>query len=236
MNAVDDTFDGIAEDLMVIAVLPWILGLCLRLKNRATPLERILIAAVLIINLGLMLSRHIWIAPGSARRYSVAMIALTIFYLPAGVDVMTRVLNRTYAFRGRLAGLGAERRSLWFYLLMAGAVALCTPKLIYTPLRAEKAGYRTAGEWLRRNTPPEAVVAATDSRTSFYAERPQLLYKQYPNWRNADFVVEITGGGRLHVPEGWSQVYSVAVEPGSDSELVIYGRAVAGANPAAGNP
>jgi hypothetical protein len=164
------------------------------------------------------------------------MIALTIFYLPAGLDVMTRALNHVYTFRGRLAGFGAERRPPWFYLLIVGGIVLCMPKLIFTPLRADKAGYRAAGEWLRCNTPAEAVVAEPDRRIGFYAERPRLIYERYPNWQEADFVVEIAGGNRMQVPQGWTQVYSVAVGPEDDRELVIYGTTIAGADSTRGSP
>jgi len=223
VKGVDEVVDGLGEDFMIIPVLPWILGLCYGLRGRTKSLERVLISAVLILNVGLMLSRSIWMAPGSGRRYSLAMIALTIFYLPAGLDVMTRVLNRIYTFRGRFAGFGGERRPPWFHFLLVGGVVLCTPKLIFTPLRADKAGYRAAGEWLRHNTPAEAVVAEPDRRIGFYAERPRLTYERYPNWRKADFVVEIAGRDRMQTPEGWRQVYSVPVGPEDDRELIIYG-------------
>lgn len=228
VRAVDEVLDGLGEDFMIIPVLPWILGLCYGLRGRAKSLERVLILAVLVVNIGLMLSRNIWIAPGSARRYCIPMIALTIFYLPAGLDVMTRVLNRIYTFRGRLAGFGDERRPPWFYLLLVGGVVLCTPKLIFTPLRADKAGYRAAGEWLRHNAAVGAVVAEPDRRISFYAERSALLYELYPNWRRADYVVKIAGRDRMQTPEGWMQMYSVAVGPEDDRELIVYGRTIAG--------
>ena len=100
---------AIGDDFMFLPVLPWILGLYGRFKDRTRGgLERILLAAVLIINVGLMLGRSTWLATGSDRRYSLAMIALTIFYLPAGLDVIARVLNRVYTFRGRPAACGSD--------------------------------------------------------------------------------------------------------------------------------
>ncbi len=135
---------------------------------------------------------------------------------------MTRALNRIYTFRGRLAGFGAERRPPWFYLLMVGGVVLCTPKLISTPLRADKAGYRAAGEWLARNTPAGAAIADPDRRICFYADRPGLIYERYPNWRKADFVVVVAGSDSTQAPQGWTQVYSVAAGVENEAKLIIY--------------
>jgi hypothetical protein len=151
------------------------------------------------------------------------MIALTIFYLPAGLDVMTRVLNRLYTFRGRLAAFGASRRPPWFYLLMLGGVVLCAPKLISTPLRADKAGYRDVSQWLQEHSPATAVIADPDRRICFYAGRTALLYERYPNWRKADFVVLIGRDSSVQAPEGWKLLYSVPVGPQDDKKLTVYG-------------
>lgn len=222
IRAVDELFDALLDDLMIIPVLPWILGLVVRLRNRAGSLERVLTLSVLILTTASVLGRHVVVGPGSARRYCLPLIALTIFYLPAGLDLMTMVLNRIYTFRGKLAGFGVERRPPWFYLLMLGGVVLCTPKLISTPLRADKAGYRAAAEWLGANTPADAVVAAPDRRICFYADRPSLLYDRYPNWRRADFVVAVEGSEAVQAPQGWTQAHSVAAGADSDTKLIIY--------------
>jgi hypothetical protein len=55
-----------------------------------------------------------------------------------------------------------------------------------------------------------------------------LIYEQHPNWRKADYVVEIAGDNRLPVPEGWTQVYSVALGPEDDRELILHGTTAAG--------
>jgi hypothetical protein len=232
-ETMEELAGGISDDFMIIPVLPWILGLCVHLKTRANRLERVLILAVLAVGAGLVLGRHVWFSPGSARRYCLPLIALTIFYLPTGLDVMTRVLNRIYTFRGRLAPGraaplwgegGADRRPPWFYLLMLGGVVLCTPKLISTPLRADKTGYRAASHWLQENTPTTAVIADPDRRIAFYADRTGFIYERHPHWKKADFVIAIAEGSGIQAPEGWRQVYSVAVEPGKDRRLVIYSR------------
>jgi hypothetical protein len=221
--AIKELADGLLDNFMIIPVLPWVLGLWVHLKSRANRLERTLILAVLVVGAGLVIGRSVWHPAGSARRYCLPLIALTIFYLPTGVDVMARVLNRVYTFGGRLAGLGVERRSLWFYLLLLGGVVLCAPKLVSTPLRADKSGYRSAARWLRENTPAEAVVADPDRRISFYAGREAILYERYPDWRRADFVV-VAPDVAVRAPQGWKHVSSVAVGPDDPRELNIYGK------------
>lgn len=224
-GAVSDVVGGIGEDFMVIPMLPWILGLYYCLKNRAGTVERVLILAIVIVNLGLMLGRQVWIGPGSDRRYGVGLIALTIFYLPAGLDIIARALGRMRSFRSAPASAGAERRSGWFYLLAVCIIVLCTPKLLLTPLRAQKAGLRAAGEWLRQNTPTDAVIAEPDGRISLYAERQGLPYERYPNTRKADYVVEIAHGDPALLLHGWTRVHSVALGPGDDRTIHIHHRA-----------
>ncbi|MGE5294104.1 MAG: hypothetical protein ACM3VT_04695, partial [Solirubrobacterales bacterium] len=210
--AIDEMFDALNADLMVLLVVPWVAGIVHGLRNRATTLERVLILSILIVTTGLVLGRHTVVAPGSARRYCMPMIALTIFFLPAGLDILARLLNRVYA----------ERWPSWFCVLVIGAILLCAPKLILTPLRGDKAGCRAAGEWLRRNTPADAAIADPDGRIRFYADRPGLLYEQYPDWRRADFVVRIVKGDSTQPPQGWTSVYSVAVGPRDSRRLVVY--------------
>jgi len=232
-GAVKEFAGGISDDFMIIPVLPWILGLYVGLKSRAGRLERALIFAILLVGASLVIGRGVWLAPGSARRYCLPLIALTIFYLPAGVDVMAKAMNRIYAFRGwpapgRTASLwgegGAERRSPWCYLLLLGGIALCTPKLIYTPLRGDKAGLRAAGQWLRDNTPAESIIADPDRRVYFYADRPGLLYERYPNWKKADYVVVIARDGSVQIPQGWSRVYSGPIDSRHRTDVSVYGK------------
>lgn len=216
-----DVLSSIAENFMFILLLPWGLGLYSHLKLRAGRLERALIPAILIVNVGLMFGRHLWVTPGSDRRYSLALVALTIFYVPVGLDLLAQGLSSVYRFRTQPAMAGAARRSPWFYLLVIGSIALCTPKLM-TPLRSDKVGYRAASEWLREHTGVGAVVAVPDPRVAFYAERRGLRYGQYPDWK-ADYVVRIDEGHQSQIPTGWEEVYSVAVRPGrGDRRVVVY--------------
>ena len=87
-EAMDRAFDGVAENLMVVFFVPWLLGLYWRLRYQAERTERVLIAAVVAVNLALILGRHSVFGAGDDRRYSMGMIALTIFYVPVGIEVL----------------------------------------------------------------------------------------------------------------------------------------------------
>jgi hypothetical protein len=217
-KAVDKMFDGIVEDLMVIFFVPWLLGLGWRLRHPAHPLERVLIVAVVLVNTALMFWRHVEVASGDDRRYGLALVALTIFYVPVGVEVMSRWLGRVPRPRWMSATL---QRSLWFHSLVAVGLLGCLPKLLLAS-PGNKIGYETAAAWLRHHTPGDAVLAVPDERISFYAGRQGLLYVRYPNMRRADYVVTITDNDEGQVPQGWRREYSVAVDRRSKKTLVIY--------------
>ena len=214
-------FAGVAEDLMVVFFVPWLLGLYWRLRYQAERTERVLIVAVVIVNVALMLWRHLGLGPGEDRRYALGMIALTIFYVPIGVEVMARWLNHDHPLpcprwmpRG-LPGLP------WFYLLVAVGLVVCLPKLLMAS-PGNKVGYRAAAAWLQQNTQADDVLAVPDIRISFYAQRQGLFYVQYPNSRRADYVVMINDGEEGQIPLGWRREYSVMVDRRTRKTLVIY--------------
>jgi len=127
-------------------------------------------------------------------------------------------LDRLLGDRGQ-ADLGEK---VWFGVLLAIGVAICTPKLL-TPPGADKTGYREAARWLQKNTGVEAVVAVPDERISFYAERRGRFYQEHADPRKADYVVIVAGDeGPRHVPEGWSQRYSCWINKRRREKLVIY--------------
>jgi putative effector of murein hydrolase LrgA (UPF0299 family) len=223
-HGVDKVFDGITEDFMVVFFVPWLLGLYWRLRYQAQRAERVLVVAVIVVNLALMLGRHVGFGPGDDRRYSVAMIALTIFYVPVGIEVMAGWLNRLYPLPRPRSTPVALGQSSWFYVLAVVGILVCLPKLVLSS-PGNKAGYRAAAAWLQHNTEADAVLAVPDIRISFYAQRRGLFYVQYPNARRVDYVVMIDDDGQRQVPEQWRREYSVLVDRRSKRTLVIYSTA-----------
>lgn len=220
-QAANRVFAGVAEDLMIVFFVPWLLGLAWRLREPAERGERILVVAVVATNVGLMLWRHLASATGEDRRYCLGMLALTIFYVPLGVEVMARWLSRRWPLARPSWLPVALRQSSWFYLLLAVGIATCLPKLLL-PSHGNKTGYLAAVDWLRQNTRAEDVVAVPDARLSFYAERPGLPYERYPNARRADYVILVDSGTGAEVPEGWRREFAVRVDRRTRKTLVIY--------------
>ena len=220
-EAATKIFTGVAEDLMVVFFVPWLVGLFWRLRYQAERTERVLIVAVVVVNVALILGRHLRFGPGDDRRYALGMIALTIFCVPVGIDIVARWLNSLHALPRprwlprRLPGLP------WFYVLVAVGLVVCLPKLVMAS-PGDKAGYRAAATWLQENTKADAVLAVPDVRISFYAQRQGLLYVQHPNARCADYVIMIEDGAARQIPDGWRREYSVMVDRRTKKPLVIY--------------
>jgi hypothetical protein len=220
-EAVNRAFAAVAENLMLVFLPPWLVGLYWRLRYPAQPTERVLIVAVVAVNLALILWRHTVFGLGDDRRYSLGMIALTIFYVPVGIGVLARWLAYLPALPGLEWLSFAQRQSVWFHGYLVVAIVVCLPKLVL-PSPGNKAGYLAAAEWLRQNTDANDVVAVPDIRISFYSQRQGLLYGQYPNSRRGDYAVVIDDGGDIQVPAQWRREYSVLVDRRSKKILTIY--------------
>lgn len=211
-----------AANVMYFLVVPLALGLYRFLKDKAGPGERALTAAVIIVNIGLMFVRYVWVQPGPNRRYCLVLVALAMFHVPKGAEIMAHWLHVALNFvrRGRVAYLSQR---CWFYVLMALALGpMCLPKLI-TPVSADKISYRKAANWLRENTAGTDVVAAPDARINFYAERKGPRYEGPPDPRNADYIVTIVPkGGADSAPEDWQAVYAPAPARSEREKVVVY--------------
>ena len=221
-EAVDKVFDAIAESLMVFFLVPWLLGLYYRLRYKAEPLERTLMIAVVATSVALMLVRHTWFGPQMSRRYSLGLIALTIFYIPTGLALMAQWLGRIGRSRDAHKVSADDGRSRGFYILVAIGIGICVPKLLAS-LHARKAGYRAAAEWLRENTRADDVVAVPDLRISFYADRPRVIRGWYPDLQKADYIVRIIDSkAEPPVADRWSREHSLPADTTGGKRLVIY--------------
>jgi hypothetical protein len=220
LAAADDLFTGVTEDLMIFFLVPWVLGLYCRLRYLAERVERVLVLALMVVSVALVIGRHFGFGAGEDRRYSLALVVLTSFYIPVGLDIFAWWIDLVHALWCPRRMVRILPHALWFCLLVAGGLTVCVPKLLMS-VRADKASYRVAAEWLRQNTKPEDVLAVQDNRIHLYAERRGLLYAQYPDWRRADHVVVI--GDQTQVPQGWRREYSITTGSPNPETLTIYG-------------
>jgi hypothetical protein len=221
VDAIDAVFDGLSEKLMVFFLVPLCVGLVYRLRYEAGLAERVLMIAVVVVNVGLMFGRHMWLGPQSVGRYSVGMIALSTCYIPTGLAVMARWLrgcaDRIFGDRGR-PELG-ER--VWFGVLLAVGVAICLPKLL-RPMHAGSQGGRDVAVWLREHTVAKDIIAVPDGRIVLYAGRQGRLYHQWPDPRQADYVVILKTKGSSGPPKGWDERYSCWANERQGTRWVVY--------------
>jgi hypothetical protein len=219
-GAVDRLFDGFTENLMVFFLVPWSVGFYYRMRYEADRLERVLMTAVIVVNAGLMLGRYVWVAPTMERRYCLPLVALTIFYVPIGLEHIALWLSRKGVSGDEQ--LSSKQFSRWFLILALTGMGICLPKLL-TPLSAEKDSYVKAIQWLRDNTQPQDVTAVPDNRLTFYAQRPGPVYCDEPDPRRVDYVVRILDrNASAAMPAGWSEEYSVPVHDRRGRTLLIY--------------
>jgi hypothetical protein len=223
-EAINALIEGFAENLAFFFMLPLCIGFIHRWRHEATRQEQVLIGGLVVVNAALMFARYVWIEPTSLRRYGMPMVAMTIFYIPVGFELMARWLagwcNR------HLAPLWSWRPSEWFWLYamtMVG-VAICIPKLV-RPLGDGKEDYRQAAQWLRSNTPVGATVAVPDQRIAFYADRKGPVYEYQTDPREVDYIVAIVPQDGSEGPlSHWDRAYVSPADKSRAKRLVVYRR------------
>jgi hypothetical protein len=160
LKALAEIFKTVGESMMWFFVPMLCIGLYhhFRLKRKFD--EESLILIFLLVNITMIVLRYCYVDPHISQRWSLALIAFTVFYIPIGLSVAGDGLKRILP----------EKKFSWFSVLLLIGICICLPKLL-GPIRKEKQGYRNAAEWLMMNTARKDIIAATDKRISFYAER-----------------------------------------------------------------
>ena len=121
-----------------------------------------------------------------SRRHTFPLVAMTVFYIPAGLNVMAKW------WCGRTKKNTDADVSRMFFILLAVGVGICLPKLLGNS--SDKEGYLAAADWIGANTAEDAVIAVPDSRISFYAEREGLYLESLKEKKGGDYYVEIVEG------------------------------------------
>jgi hypothetical protein len=216
-------FRSISDNLMQYFLVPLCLGLWCRLRREAGPYERTLIISIVAANVSLMLARYLWIQPVVARRYSLGLIALTIGYVPVGLEMIAGGLAMLTPQRNGQASSEQIRRR-WFCLLVALGGGICIPKLLSRDDGKQRA-YPAAVRWLRDNTAAEEVIAANDRRIGFYAERTQVPYERSLDLREVDYILTLPSPGEPGVvPSDWVRVFSAPLDSDGRKTVTILRR------------
>jgi len=179
--------DRLCQDLMYYFALPVVIGLGLRFRRGggADVIERAIILGVLFLYIFMMLllyHNYDYIS----RRHCLPLVIFIVFYIPAGIRAMAECLcNKTKDKNGK------EVKHMTCILFAIGMV-ICLPKL--SKPRSDKVGYIAAADWLRENTPADAIVATPDGRISFYADRDELNPEEMTGLPSEYYLVKIVGG------------------------------------------
>jgi hypothetical protein len=208
-------FRRISENLMYFFTPALLIGLYYRFRKASiTTAEKFFIAVSIVFNVTMMILLHCNYGYIS-RRHCLPLVVLTIFYVPVGLGILANWLRRGF-FKGQPQ---TERNSQLFIVLLIIGIVICLPKLL-TPIRIEKQGYKDVAKWLNTNTSPQNIVAVTDARITFYAQRQRVAESQQDKANYAVRMVKDTEEENKKPQENWQQVYSVVLK--KNLKLIVY--------------
>jgi hypothetical protein len=180
-----ELFKNTGEMLMWFFVPFWGIGLYHHLRNKADPIERFSVMALIAIMSGLIFFRYWCIQPVVSSRWILPILGLTIFYIPIGI-------KQTVRWAAERNVLPAENPEKWSLMITAAGLLICLPKLM-VPMGYDKKGYRDAASWIMENTRPNEIICSFDSRIPFYADRNYVLYKDNLNPAvKADYLIALS--------------------------------------------
>lgn len=175
VKAIGKLIGEISNNLMHFFILPLLLGIHSRFRKKSvsTNVERFIVPVFIVFNIIMMVMLY-----GGwkyiSRRHCMPLVVFTIFYVPVGLHIMSDWLAVRFSKRQLEK---CQKSQLWFLILFITGLAICAPKLLQ-PIRADKEAYKTAAQWLKENTQKNDLIAVSDNRISFYAERKRLVYNK----------------------------------------------------------
>jgi 4-amino-4-deoxy-L-arabinose transferase-like glycosyltransferase len=96
----------------------------------------------------------------SISRFSLPLIPISLLWAGAGILPLQRFLK----------GRGVSEPAGWIALMILLGVLILLP-IELRGVREVREEQRVAGQWLKENTPPDAVIMSNSPREAFYAER-----------------------------------------------------------------
>jgi hypothetical protein len=219
-EAIGKLLERMSANLMYYFVPALVIGMYTRVRKHSTAsdIERFFIPAFVSLNVIMVIALHCS-RQYMSRRHCLPVVAFTIFYVPVGLEVLAQWFEAGFS-RGR--SQANRHQHLFFFVLFVIGAYICMPKLL-GPAGADKRGYRHAANWLKRNTDAEDIIAVTDSRISFYAERKWLWYEvELPE--GVEYVVRIVDNrsGEVNPDEIARGEYSVWVDTQKKSKKRLF--------------
>ncbi|MFA5292202.1 MAG: glycosyltransferase family 39 protein [Phycisphaerae bacterium] len=222
LMAIGKLTERIGENLMYFFMLPLIIGLYHHFRRPKELLAdgRLFIWALIIIYVTMMLLLHINFGYIS-RRHFMPMIVFTAFYIPTGLLIIADWISGI-----NIKGNANKQKNTqkWFSILLTTGILICFVKLSGL-MGAEKTDYREAAKWLKENTAPADIIAVSDLRISFYAERKGVKNESGCFPSDIKYAVQIVKEGKdlKDVPSEMSEVWSSSANK-KKTKTVIYAR------------
>jgi len=142
-----------------------------RKQSTVTDVERFFVPAFIVFNVIMVVLLYCsW--QYISGRHCLPLVVFTVFYVPIGLQILADW------FIGKFPKVRLDENQksrLWFFILVITGLAICIPKLLQ-PIRIEKKAYEAAAQWFKENTQENDLIAVSDKRISFYAEREGLIY------------------------------------------------------------
>jgi hypothetical protein len=217
--------EAVGEDLMYFFLPALLVGVYSRFRKKSgiMPEERFYVTALVILNVLMMVllySNYGYIS----RRHSLPLVAFTIFYVPAGLQILAAWLGNLLSRGDRKPPPAESGASPLFCVLLAAGLLVCLPKLV-RPIRLDKQGYIEAANWLKNNTRENDIIIVPDKRISLYAQRNGYL-EPGGALKRAEYVLKITEdeNERPDLGRAAKKEYSVPVDRRKKKadKIVIY--------------
>jgi 4-amino-4-deoxy-L-arabinose transferase-like glycosyltransferase len=103
----------------------------------------------------------------SAIRFSIPVVPLSLFWAGTGILEIKRYLEKVEISNPEKAA----------FLLILVVILIQLPQDL-KPERTHRADQKKVGQWLRQNTPPDAIIMSNSPQEAFYADREFIMLRQ----------------------------------------------------------
>ena len=214
---------NIGDTLEWVFVPAWIVGLYGSFRKTSLyKAQQFFVIVLVVLNVALMIwlyTKHSYMD----KRHTFPLVLFTIYYVPGGVELLASWLGN---IKSKKAKRETNNKQLVFYILLAIGIAVCIPQLL-RPLNYKKLFLRKAAQWLAENTDKGDLVAVSDPRIAFYAQRRRTHYGQQTYQKAVKYAVTVlkirnSGLAENNAPP-WPIVFSLESRD-EKSQVVIYGK------------
>jgi uncharacterized membrane protein len=175
------------------------------------------ISSFIIVNI-LILLAQISFMRFLSRRHNLPLIALTIFFIPIGIELVSKWISERTS-KGK--PVSVKDTQCWFFILILIGIVICMVKLTNHNI-LQKVGYRNAAVWLSKNVDSSDIVASFDKRIPFYA---QLNGFEYDHKRKiskqANYIVK-NDDERPKIDKDTEEVFSTWVTKEKKKKVTIW--------------